>query len=51
MDSIGDEKKSWIETKKKLAAEKVSLIGDMIFSSSFVNYLGPYEGSYRIRIV
>ena len=51
MQSIGSEKDRWIATKKKLAEEKVSLLGDMIFSTSFVNYLGPYEGSYRIKIM
>lgn len=51
MTSIGSEKDRWITTKQKLAEDKLSLLGDMIIATSFVNYLGPYEGSYRIKIL
>ena len=51
MQSIGSEKDRWIATKKKLAEDKLSLLGDMIIATSFVNYLGPFEGSYRMKIL
>ena len=51
MQSIGSEKDRWIETKGKLAMDKQSLLGDMIISTCFVNYLGPFEGSFRYRIL
>lgn len=51
MTSIGSEKDRWIITKQKLAEDKRSLLGDMIIATCFVNYLGPYEGSYRIKIL
>ena len=51
MESIGSEKDRWIATKKKLANDKLSLLGDMILASSFVCYLGPFEGSYRVKIL
>ena len=49
MTSIGSEKERWILTKSKLAEDKLSLLGDMIIATCFVNYLGPYEGSYRMK--
>ena len=51
MSSIGSEKDRWIATKKKLAEDKLSLLGDMIIATSFVNYLGPFEGSYRLKVL
>ena len=51
MQSIGSEKDRWIVTKGKLAEDKLSLLGDMIIATAFVNYLGPFEGSYRIKIL
>jgi len=51
MESIGSEKDRWIETKKRLAQDKLSLLGDMVLATCFVNYLGPFEGTYRLKIV
>ena len=51
MQSIGSEKERWIETKSKLAEDKLSLLGDMIIATCFVNYLGPFEGSYRLKVL
>lgn len=51
MQSIGNEKDRWIDTKAKLAEDKLSLLGDMIISTCFVNYLGPFEGSYRMKVL
>ncbi len=51
MSSLGNEKDSWIDASKRLGSEKESLLGDMIISSSFVTYLGPFEGIYRDQIV
>ena len=51
MQSIGSEKDRWIATKSKLAEDKLSLLGDMILASCFVNYLGPFEGTYRMRLI
>ena len=51
MSSIGSEKERWIATKAKLAEDKLSLLGDMILATAFITYLGPFEGSYRYRIL
>ena len=51
MHSIGSEKDRWIRTKKKLAQDKLSLLGDMILATAFVTYLGPFESSYRFKIL
>ena len=51
MQSIGSEKDRWIANKQRLAEEKLSLLGDTITDTCFVNYLGPFEGSYRLRIL
>lgn len=51
MFSIGSEKERWIVTKGKLAEDKLSLLGDMIMATAFVNYLGPFEGTYRMKIM
>ena len=51
MDSIGSERDRWIQTKKKLADDKLSILGDMILSVGFVNYLGPFEGTYRLKVL
>lgn len=51
MQSIGSEKDRWISTKQKLAEDKLSLLGDMVMATAFVNYLGPFEGTYRIKIL
>ena len=51
MTSIGSERDRWIQTKKKLAEDKLSILGDMILATGFVNYLGPFEGSYRLKIL
>lgn len=51
MQSIGSEKDRWISTKEKLAEDKLSLLGDMILGTCFINYLGPFEGNYRIKVL
>ena len=51
MQSIGSEKDRWIATKQKLAEDKLSLLGDMILATCFVNYLGPFEGTYRLKVL
>ena len=51
MTSIGSEKERWIATKKKLVEDKVSLLGDMILATCFLNYLGPFEGTYRLKVL
>lgn len=51
MSSIGGEKMRWISTKNKLAEDKLSLLGDMILATAFVTYLGPFDGTYREKIM
>jgi len=50
MNSLGNEKSRWIKTSERLLREKQSLLGDMIMSTAFITYLGPFEGAYRERI-
>jgi hypothetical protein len=51
MNSLGNEKERWEKTSIKLANEKESILGDMILATAFVTYLGPFEGSYREKVV
>ena len=51
MNSLGNEKERWLKTSERLLREKRSLLGDMILSTAFIIYLGPFEGSYREKIV
>ena len=51
MSSIGSEKTRWIQTRNKLAEDKLSLLGDMILATAFCIYLGPFEGNYRKKIM
>ena len=51
MNSLGNEKNRWIKTSERLLREKRSLLGDMMLSTAFVTYMGPFEGSYREKIV
>lgn len=51
MNSLGNEKNRWIKTSERLLREKQSLLGDMILSTAFVTYMGPFEGSYREKIM
>lgn len=51
MNSLGNEKERWIKTSHKLLKEKKSLLGDMILATGSITYLGPFEGSFRERLV
>lgn len=51
MNSLGNEKERWLKTSERLLSEKESLIGDIIISTSFITYLGPFEGFYREKII
>ena len=34
-----------------LAEDKKTVLGDMILATAFITYLGPFEGSYRYRVL
>ena len=51
MSSLGNEKENWIAASERLTREKGSLVGDIIISTGFLNYLGPFDGTYREKIV
>jgi hypothetical protein len=51
MNSLGNEKSRWIKTSNRLLNEKHSLLGDMILSTVFITYLGPFEGVYREKAI
>ena len=51
MNSLGAEKERWIKTAERLLMNKQSLLGDMLLSTAFITYLGPFEGSYREKII
>ena len=51
MNSLGNERHRWLKTSQRLLKEKESLLGDMLMSTAFVTYLGPFEGTYREKIV
>jgi hypothetical protein len=48
---LGGEKTRWGEVAKKLAADFTNLTGDVLLSSGFIAYLGPYQSTYRERAI
>lgn len=51
MNSLGNERESWDRMSKKLLEEKHSLLGDILLTTGFITYLGPFEGTFRELIV
>lgn len=47
MNSLGNERERWLRTSQKLLEEKHSLLGDILLTTAFITYLGPFEGTYR----
>lgn len=51
MESLGSEKELWLKKIKSLRKEQIAVIGDMALAVSIVNYAGPFEATYRKRLV
>ena len=51
MGSLGQEKERWLKQSEKLLKDKQSIVGDSILASTFLTYMGAFEGSYREKIV
>lgn len=44
---LGGEKVRWMEIVEKLTKDYKNLTGDILISSAFIAYLGPFTASYR----
>jgi dynein heavy chain, axonemal len=51
MASLGSERENWLTAVRTLSEEQAALLGDMVLASCVVTYLGPFEASYRQRLV
>jgi len=50
LGGLGGEKIRWKETVERLTIEEGNLIGDVMLSSGYVAYLGPFVASYREQL-
>lgn len=51
MQSIGSEKDRWITTRQKLYNDKKTILGDLVLGTSFITYMGIFEGQFRERLL
>ena len=51
MESLGSEKELWLQKIKSLRDAQLALLGDIALAASIVNYAGPFEATYRKRLV
>jgi hypothetical protein len=51
MASLGSERENWLASVRTLSEEQAALLGDMVLASCSITYLGPFEASYRQRLV
>lgn len=47
INSLGEEKSRWTEEAATLQLQLDHLVGDVLISSAFIAYLGPFTGIYR----
>lgn len=47
VDGLGDEKQRWLEVQNDLRASQQLLYGDILLSSAFIVFLGPFTKAYR----
>ncbi len=47
VDGLGDEKQRWLEVQNELKASQELLYGDILLSSAFIVFLGPFTKPYR----
>ena len=50
LGGLGGEKVRWRESADRLAAQKVTLVGDIMLSAGTLAYLGPFTAEYRRQL-
>jgi len=51
ISGLSSEQKRWGEDKEAIAEKKVLLIGDCLLSSSFLSYVGPFDFTFRKKMI
>ena len=51
ISGLGHEQQRWAEDSEKLSAKKEKLVGDCLVSSSFLSYAGPFDFSFRKKMI
>ena len=51
INGLKGENKRWGETIEKFGVMEIKLIGDVLVSSAFVSYCGPFNMQYRVDLV
>eukprot|EP00471_Norrisiella_sphaerica_P006901 CAMPEP_0184484204 /NCGR_PEP_ID=MMETSP0113_2-20130426/5915_1 /TAXON_ID=91329 /ORGANISM="Norrisiella sphaerica, Strain BC52" /LENGTH=4710 /DNA_ID=CAMNT_0026865073 /DNA_START=240 /DNA_END=14372 /DNA_ORIENTATION=+ len=51
IESLGGEKVRWNESKNQFAEDKRKLLGDMALACAFVSYCGPFNFSFRKKLI
>lgn len=51
ISGLGREKERWTEDKEVLKIKVIKLIGDCLTSSSFLSYAGPFDFTFRKKMI
>lgn len=51
ISGLAGEKVRWTEDSAKLKEDKVQLVGDVLLSSGFLSYTGPFNFAFRMRML
>lgn len=51
ISGLAGEKVRWSEDSAKLKDNKVQLVGDVLLSSGFLSYTGPFNFGFRMRMM
>lgn len=51
ISGLGREKERWTEDKEGLKIKVVKLIGDCLTCSSFLSYAGPFDFTFRKKMI
>lgn len=49
--ALGDENERWAASSIRLASQLDLLIGDVLVASAFISYAGPFNKSYRQKMM
>ena len=51
INSLGDNKVRWLASRDQFQATKMQLVGDVAKACAFVSYCGPFNASFRQKLV
>jgi len=51
ISGLGHEQERWAQDSLKLQSQKEKLVGDCLVSSSFLSYAGPFDFSFRKKMI